>query len=315
MISMRYHIVSLAAIFLALALGIVLGATKISSPLLSGLQGDNEMLTSQHDELTTENEDLSGRITEDENFAGAVGALTVRGTLPKTNVVLITTAAADPTDRDAVLSLLDRAGATVTGQIQLTNDFSDPARAEELRSLAATTLPTGATLPEVPQAGAIAGGLLGSVLIAPAGGNAVASPEQAAAVLSALTSAGFITVTGTPVAGQSVVILTGAEVDRWVGGRQGRHRRRSGRSTGAEPGRHRSGAGRARSGSEQSTGSVGVVRGDTALSATVTTVDNVDTATGRIATVLGLVEQNGGGVGQYGFGADAQAQAPTLAVG
>ena len=65
--------------------------------------------------------------------------------------------------------LLNRAGATVTAQIQVTNDFSDPARADELRSLAATTLPTGATLPEVPQAGAIAGGLLGSVLIAPAG--------------------------------------------------------------------------------------------------------------------------------------------------
>ena len=31
MISMRYHIVSLAAVFLALALGIVLGATKISA--------------------------------------------------------------------------------------------------------------------------------------------------------------------------------------------------------------------------------------------------------------------------------------------
>ena len=44
MISMRYHIVSLAAVFLALALGIVLGATKISSPLLSGLQGDNAEL-------------------------------------------------------------------------------------------------------------------------------------------------------------------------------------------------------------------------------------------------------------------------------
>ena len=41
MISMRYHIVSLAAVFLALALGIVLGATKISSPLLTGLQSDN----------------------------------------------------------------------------------------------------------------------------------------------------------------------------------------------------------------------------------------------------------------------------------
>ena len=314
MISMRYHIVSLAAVFLALALGIVVGATKISSPLINGLQGDNEMLTSQHDELTTENEDLSGRITEDENFAGAVGALAVRGTLPKTNVVLITTAAADPTDRDAVLSLLDRAGATVTGQIQLTSDFSDPARAEELRSLAATTLPTGATLPEVPQAGAIAGGLLGSVLIAPAGGNAVASPEQAAAVLSALTSAGFITVTGTPAAGQSVVILTGAES---TGGSEA-DKAATVADLAGQLAQNPDVTGlvlAGTSGSEKSTGSVGVVRGDTALSATVSTVDNVDSDTGRIATVLGLVEQNGGGVGQYGFAADAQAQAPTLAVG
>jgi len=41
MISMRYHIVSLAAVFLALALGIVLGATKIQSPLLAVLRDDN----------------------------------------------------------------------------------------------------------------------------------------------------------------------------------------------------------------------------------------------------------------------------------
>jgi hypothetical protein len=274
MISMRYHIVSLAAVFLALALGIVLGATKISSPLLSGLQGDNAELASQQQQLSTENQDLANRVTADEKFAGAVGALTVRGTLPKTNVVLITTAGADPADRDAVLSLLARAGATVTAQIQLTNDFSDPARAEELRALAAKTLPTGAKLPEVPQVGAIAGGLLGSVLVVPSGGKA-ATPEQSAAVLSALTSAGFITVTGEPAPGSAVVLLTGGEL----------------------------------------AGTVGVIRGDTALSANVTTVDNVDTATGRIAAVLGLVEQNGGGVGRYGLGENAQAQVPTLAVG
>jgi hypothetical protein len=58
-----------------------------------------------------------------------------------------------------------------------------------------------------------------------------------------------------------------------------------------------------------------VIRGDTALSATVTTVDDVDTSSGRVAAVLGLVEQNGGGVGRYGLAENAQAQAPTLAVG
>ncbi|MGS0684660.1 copper transporter [Nakamurella sp. GG22] len=311
MISMRYHIVSLAAVFLALALGIVLGATKISSPLLSGLQGDNAELASQQQELSTENQDLANRVTEDEKFAGAIGALTVRGTLPKTNVVLITTADADPADRDAVLSLLTRAGATVTAQIQLTNDFSDPARAEELRALAAKTLPTGAKLPEVPQVGAIAGGLLGSVLVVPAGAKA-ATPEQSAAVLSALTSAGFITVTGKPAPGSAVVMLTGGEL---TGGSEADRaavpaylaNQLAQSATGVVV------AGR--SGSEASTGTVGVIRGDTALSATVTTVDNVDTATGRIAAVLGLVEQNGGGVGRYGLGENAQAQVPTLAVG
>ncbi len=312
MISMRYHIVSLAAVFLALALGIVLGATKISGPLMTSLQSDKETLSSEHDQLTAENEDLTGRVSADEKTAGSVAALTVRGTLPNTNVVLITTQAADPADRDAVLSLLTRAGATVTAQIQVTNDFSDPARADELRSVATTTLPTGVTLPEVPQAGAIAGGLLSSVLIAPAGGAAPASAEQSAAVLAALTSAGFITVTGTPAAGQSVVILTGSEI---TGGSEADRaaavaylaNQLSQSATGVVV------AGR--TGSEQETGTVGVIRADTALSANVTTIDNVDTATGRLAAVLGLVEQNGGGVGRYGFAANAQAQVPTLAVG
>ena len=57
MISMRYHIVSLAAIFLALALGIVLGATKITSPLLAGLQGDNEIADQSARRAATDNED------------------------------------------------------------------------------------------------------------------------------------------------------------------------------------------------------------------------------------------------------------------
>jgi len=311
MISMRYHIVSLAAVFMALALGIVLGATKISSPLLTGLQSNNAALTSQQDDLSSENRDLANRVTADEKFAGSVGPLAVRGTLPDAKVVVITTANADPADRDAVLSLLKRSGATVTAQIQLTEDFSDPARADELRSLAAKTLPTGAKLPEVPQAGAIAGGLLSSVLIVPEGGKA-ATPEQSASVLAALTSAGFITVTGTPAAGEAVVLITGGEL---TGGSEA-DRAAAPAYLANQLGQTATGvivAGR--TGSQTPTGTVGVIRGDTSLSGTVSTVDNVDTATGRIATVLGLVEQNGGGAGQYGLGEKAQAQAPTLAVG
>jgi len=70
-----------------------------------------------------------------------------------------------------------------------------------------------------------------------------------------------------------------------------------------------------RSGSEAATGTIGVIRGNAASSAAVSTVDSVDTSSGRLATVLALVEQNGGGVGRYGFGTSAQAQIPTLGVG
>ena len=149
MISMRYHIVSLAAIFLALALGIVLGATKINSPLLQGLQGDNTSLSTQHDDLTKQNETLTARVSA--TRSSPVRSAHSRSAAPcrTATVVLITTDTADPADRDAVLSLLTRAGATVTAQIQVTADFADPARADELRTLATQNLPTGATLPEV----------------------------------------------------------------------------------------------------------------------------------------------------------------------
>lgn len=312
MISMRYHIVSLAAIFLALALGIVLGATKISSPILAGLQSDKSDLSSQNDTLSADNTSLTARVSSDEKFASSVADLTVRGTLPNATVVLITTAEADPGDRDAVLSLLARAGAKVTAQIQLTADFSDPTHADDLRTLSARVLPTGAKLPAVSQVGAVAGGLLASVLLTNKAGKTATPAAQATSALSAFASGGFLRAAGTVAPGRLVVILTGGAV---TGGSQAD---RAGAIADLATQLKQTAGGvivAGSSGSDATTGTVGVIRADTASSAVVSTVDDVDTASGRLATVLGLVEQNGGGVGRYGFAASAQAQIPTLGVG
>src|SRR6195952_1733744 len=212
MISMRYHIVSLAAIFRALALGIVLGATKISPPILAGRKSDKTDLSSQNDTLSTDNTSLTARVSSDDKFATSVANLSVRGTLPNATVVLITTADADPSDRDAVLSLLDRAGAKVTAQIQLTANFADPSHADDLRNLSARVLPTGAKLPAVSQVGAVAGGLLGSVLLTDRNGKTSVKPDQATAALSAFAGGGFLQTSGVVVPGRLVVILTGAAV-------------------------------------------------------------------------------------------------------
>ena len=312
MISMRYHIVSLAAIFLALALGIVLGATKISSPILTGLQSDKTTLSDANSSLSGTNSALTARVSSDDKFAGSIANLSVRGTLPGATVVLLTTADADPGDRDAVLSLMARAGAKVTAQIQLTADFTDPTHADDLRTLSARMLPTGAKLPAVSKVGAVAGGLLASVLLTDKSGKTATRPTQATAALSAFASGGFLQASGTVVPGRLVVILTGGAI---TGGSEAD--RASAIADLATQLKQSSGgvvvAGR--SGSEAATGTVGVIRASTAQSAVVTTVDNVDTPSGRLATVLALVEQNGGGVGRYGLATSAQAQIPTLGVG
>ncbi|HEX4724042.1 MAG TPA: copper transporter, partial [Pseudonocardiaceae bacterium] len=47
MISLRYHIVSIGAVFLALALGVILGSTTLSDSLLSGISGQKAKLGEQ----------------------------------------------------------------------------------------------------------------------------------------------------------------------------------------------------------------------------------------------------------------------------
>src|SRR6478735_10243343 len=167
MISMRYHIISLAAAFLALALGIVLGATKINGPWLSNLQSDSATLTEQRDQLQTENTDLTSGVAAGQKMAEAVADVAVRGVFqPDPTVVLVTTADASPADRDAVLALLDKAGAKIATQLQLTAAFTDPAEAQKLRTLLASNIPAGQTLPEVDDTGTLAASLLSLLVVA-----------------------------------------------------------------------------------------------------------------------------------------------------
>lgn len=311
MISMRYHIVSLAAVFMALALGIVLGATKINSPLLAGLQGDNSELAAQRDDLTARSSELEKRIGQDAQFASIIGPVAVRETLRGEQVVVITTDTADPADRDAVLSMLSYAGATVSAQLQLTADYSDPGRAGQLRDLAVQNQPAGSTLPETSQSGTLVGGFLATLLLTDADGNTFATPEEATAALSALSAARFVSASGPVAPGRSVIIIDGPQRS----GDSATDRAQILADTAAALKRTASAVVVAgRSGSETTTGTVGLVREDATASALVSTVDNVENDAGRIAATLALFEQTQGAVGRYGFGENASAPAPLLAV-
>ncbi|MBP2477440.1 hypothetical protein JOF53_006312 [Crossiella equi] len=308
MITLRYHVVSIAAVFLALALGIVLGSTVISDRLLSGLTGERDSLGQKVSDLQGERNALSARLNDADRFGTQVGPLAVRGQLDKRTVVLVTTADAAPADRDALTELVKGAGGTVTGELQLTGSFTDPGRADQLRDLVPRLVPAGVQLPTAAtDPGTLAGGLLGPLLLLNQQNRPQASGDEASAALSGLANGGFVRLGRGVAPAQLAVVLTG------------------GSSGGDDPGDRaailarfatqldRSGAGvvlAGRSGSADGNGALGIVRADTSATSILSTVDNVDTAAGRVVTVLALREQLDGRSGRYGIAGNAQAPAP-----
>ncbi|MCA1671780.1 MAG: copper transporter, partial [Actinobacteria bacterium] len=296
MISLRYHVVSLAAVFLALAIGVVFGSTAVSERLLSGLSSDRAELRRQVNDLQVEGNALRARLADADSFALAAGPLAVRDTLRGHTVIVLATADADPADRAALTALLGQGGATVTGEVQLTDAFTDPDRAEQLSELSARLLPAGATLPTTSDAGTLAGGLLGALLLNPDTGQPQITAAQTTAALAGLDAGGYLHVARDLTPAQLAVVLTGAHSGA-EGGVD-----RAGTVARFATQLDRSGAGAVlagRPGSADGTGPVGVVRADTAATSLLSTVDDVGTAAGRVVTVLALAEQAQGRAGHY----------------
>ena len=301
MISLRYHAVSIAAVFLAVALGVVLGASGVSDRLLSAVSMRADDLDSEVRTLTVERDALAAAQRASDEFALRIGPAVVRGLLEGRSVALVTSGA-EPADRDAVVGLLAHSGAAVTGELALTPAVGDPARADQLRELTATLLPTGAQLPAASDPGSLAGGLLGGVLLAP-GGQRQATAEQADAVVTGLAAAGFVTPGQRPEPAELVLVLTGGALTGIDAGDAAAVTAR----LAAALDRVGSGAVLAGgAGSADSTGAVGVARADPAITEGVSTVDDVQTGPGQVSAVLALREQVDGRSGRYGTAVTAQ---------
>ncbi|WP_156754962.1 copper transporter [Actinokineospora pegani] len=309
MISLRYHVISIAAVFLALAVGVVLGSTTLSRTLLSGLSAENGDLGSQVSTLEQQRNALNARLGDAESYATATGPSVVRGALDERTVAIVTTADASPVDRDALKGLVAASGATVTAELRLTEAFTDQARADELREVVTRLLPTGVQLPTVSDPGTLAGGLLGPLLlISKTDNQPQVSDAESAAALTGLTEGGFVEAQPDLRPAQLAIVLTGGEATGDAAGDRAATVARFAAQV------DRSGAGAVLAGTTEGSadgaGPVGVVRADTAATSILSTVDNVDTPAGRVVAVLALGEQLADKAGRYGIAGNAQAAAP-----
>jgi hypothetical protein len=306
-ISLRHHAISLAAVFLALAIGVVLGSGFLSDTLLSGLRDDKRQLQERIDELEQHNNTLNEKLNAASEFDTAMAGRIIQGMLGGKSVVIFRTPDAPDGVVDALVRLIGGAGGTLTGTVGLTQQFVDANAAEKLQSVVASSIaPTGTKLSTTSvDQGSQAGDLLGIALQINKDPAAPPIDEmQRQTVLAALRQTGFITFSDGITAAHTALVVTGGRMSDDAGNAGPTVARFAAALSPHGAGTIVAGT----DGSASGTSAIAVVRADPGMAGSVTTVDDADIESGRITVILALHDLiSGGRAAQYGTGQGAQA--------
>lgn len=315
MIDFRYHLVSIVAIFIALAVGIVLGAGPLQQQL-------GQTLTSQVSQLRADKADLRSQLDTQQHtidgadqFATAVEPDLVSARLGGRAVVLLLMPGADSAVADAVAKTLRTAGAKVNGRVKLASSWADPDSGkvtfrDQLSSNLGPLVDSGAD-PAAPVNERLAAVLAKALVVSSVTGADKPSPQSGQA-LSGLSEAGLLSVQG-DLAPATLVVAVAADPDTKASDAARQAVLGTLSTTLRVLDEHSSGV--VVVGSTASTepiGLLGTLRADRSVASKVSSVDDIGLAMGRIATVFALRQQMVGQAGQYGTGVGASAVLPPL---
>ena len=89
MINLRYHVVSLVAVFLALGLGVIMGSTVIDRVTVDQLRNQLDRVESSVKQTRKENGQLSGRLRVWDQFADQARDQVLRARLQTVPVLIV----------------------------------------------------------------------------------------------------------------------------------------------------------------------------------------------------------------------------------
>jgi hypothetical protein len=124
-IDFRYHLVSIVAVFLALALGIVLGSTELQPAAYNFLNSTSAKLQNQLDQATSQRDAAQQQASQGEQYAQAVEPTVLHNLLTGQKLLIVTEPGAQSSVVSGITTAAVDAGATVTGQINLQPKFFD----------------------------------------------------------------------------------------------------------------------------------------------------------------------------------------------
>ena len=125
MIDFRYHLVSIVAVFLALAIGIVLGSTELQGTTLDALRAVNGSLTNKLNAANAQRAGYEQQANAGDAFLGTAASKLLDATLTGDRIVIVTEPGSPSSVVNGVKAAAALAGATVTGTVALQPKFND----------------------------------------------------------------------------------------------------------------------------------------------------------------------------------------------
>jgi hypothetical protein len=324
-INFRYHVVSLTAVFLSLAVGLVLGSTVLNGPMLDALNSQISTLGQTNQQLREQVSFLEGEAEREEAFATEAASWLLDGALTDRRIALVVLPEADDYADDLV-EMLELAGADVTGTIGVTDRFVQPAhRLNQLLDLAHNAVPPSIDIDDLPansdgvetSAALLAAVLFERPVADPAPDGDRDPPERTTIdgvpeadrrdVLAAYVAAEYLEIHRQPTEPAEVVVVVAAlpytDTDA---AEKNEALLTTVEQLGLAGPVVVAAAGPAGSGNV-----VIEIRDDPQLSAGISTVDNVSTPQGLVAAGLVVADHLANQVGHYGDGSGAQGMLPT----
>lgn len=124
MVNLRYHVVSLVAVFLALGIGIVMGSTVVSRGTVDALRAQLHRVERRDDNVDRDNSQLRGQLRDQTSlwarFSDQAAGQLLRGRLSGVPVVIVATRGIDGAPIAALRKELVAAGATFNGTVWIT---------------------------------------------------------------------------------------------------------------------------------------------------------------------------------------------------
>jgi copper transport outer membrane protein MctB len=124
MINFRFHVVSLIAIFLALALGVVIGAGVIDRGVVDALDNRLDTVEARSERIKGDNDVLTGRNKQLQSMIGDLQPFAVAGKLKGDDLGVVAVRGVSGDQVSALVTAAQQADATVTGTLWLEDKWA-----------------------------------------------------------------------------------------------------------------------------------------------------------------------------------------------